>query len=297
MHPKQSSDTAKLVARSIALASKDQDLAKLLPIDAAEITTSLDPIRGGWFTIAWHSELMRWAFFKAMDFMVPGIVAHYVIRKRAIETEVRHALSNGATQLVILGAGYDTLAWRLSKEFEKVNFVEFDHPATQAAKKAKLGNTKNFHYNAVDLEKKSFKSAVAECRDIQPDVPTVVVAEGLTMYLPEQAVTNLIGDLSGLAGLGGRVIFTFMEKDNDGSIHFRDQQKLVEKWLGWRSERFLWGTDRKNLACLLDTKHLQKVKILDHSDLRTQFLEPLGIEDLRIARGECLCYCSPSPDV
>ncbi len=44
-------------------------------------------------------------------------------------------------QVIILAAGYDTLAWRLSAEYPMVNFIEVDHPATGRAKRHALHMT------------------------------------------------------------------------------------------------------------------------------------------------------------
>jgi hypothetical protein len=52
------------------------------------------------------------------------------LRTAAIDQSVREAIAGGATQLVILGAGYDGRAWRLP-ELAGVKVFEVDHPATQ----------------------------------------------------------------------------------------------------------------------------------------------------------------------
>src|ERR1051325_4074894 len=57
------------------------------------------------------------------------------LRTTAIDTAVRDAIAAGATQLVILGAGYDGRAWRMS-ELADVKVFEVDHPATQGDKRA-----------------------------------------------------------------------------------------------------------------------------------------------------------------
>ena len=59
------------------------------------------------------------------------------LRISAIDSAVRDAITGGATQLVILGAGYDGRAWRLP-ELAGVKVFEVDHPATQGDKRAHL---------------------------------------------------------------------------------------------------------------------------------------------------------------
>src|SRR5919201_1358617 len=67
----------------------------------------------------------------------PGPRPSGVVRTRAIDDAVSEALRAGCEQLVLLGAGYDTRAFRLSEAGEVETF-EVDHPATQARKRAGL---------------------------------------------------------------------------------------------------------------------------------------------------------------
>lgn len=283
------SHTATLVARSIVLAAEDERLGKLVAPGEAELFSRVLGETGGWFGLARRSARARGLFFTGMDLMVPGIVPHYLARKRRIETAVREALAGGVRRVVILGAGFDTLAWRLHGEFPEVVFVELDHPATQRVKRRALGEAANFSYGPLDLT----ASSLGEVMDSGGGVSTVFVAEGLTMYLREERVAALLGDLARLAGPAGRVVFTFMEEDPKGSIGFRGQNPLVAGWLRWRSEPFLWGIGRDRLPGFLASCGLGGAEVIDHACLRDGILLPLGLGDLRLARGECLCLASP----
>lgn len=283
------SDTATLVARSIVLAAADERLGKLLAVGEADLLRRILGDGGGWFGLAMRRDWARGIFFKGMDVMVPGIVPHYLVRKRRIEIAVREALAGGATRVVVLGAGFDTLAWRLSGEFPELSFVELDHPATQQLKRRALGEAANFSYGQVDLAKESLE----DCPGLETGIPTVLVAEGLTMYLREDRVAQLLRDLALLAGPAGRVIFTFMEEDDAGSIGFRGQNPLVAGWLKLRREPFLWGIRRDRLPDFLASCGLGCAEVVDDVGLREEILVPRGLGDIRLARGECLCLCTP----
>src|SRR3954463_10787428 len=54
---------------------------------------------------------------------VPGLCLHFMLRKRWIEHAVRSALARGARRVVVIGAGYDTLALRLAREFPALRFT------------------------------------------------------------------------------------------------------------------------------------------------------------------------------
>jgi len=61
---------------------------------------------------------------------MPGQYEAFAQRKAYCENQVREGIAAGATQILVLGAGYETLGWRLAPEFPGVRFVEIDHPAT-----------------------------------------------------------------------------------------------------------------------------------------------------------------------
>lgn len=289
MRDEMPSDTALLVARSIVLAAQDERLRKLVSDGETQTLRRILGEGGGWFGLARRQAWARGVFLKGMDLMVPGIVAHYLARKRWIEIAVREALAGGASRVVVLGAGFDTLAWRLHEEFPAVDFLELDHPATQRAKRRLLGEATNFSYGQVDL--------ATEWLIGRPELSggdsTVFVAEGLTMYLTEERVVGLLRDLASLAEPAGRVIFTFMEEDDAGSIGFRGQTRLVAGWLKWRSEPFLWGIRRDRLPGFLRSCGLGKADVVDEAALRDEILVPHGVGEIRLARGECVCLCSP----
>jgi O-methyltransferase involved in polyketide biosynthesis len=104
---------------------------------------------------------------------------------------VTSAMDDGIEQVAIIGAGYDTRAWRLARP--GVRFFEIDHPATQRDKRryAPQGGPT---FVAADLESTS---------------PTVFVIEGLTMYLSESTVRTVLGDLATRSPSGSRLAANF----------------------------------------------------------------------------------------
>lgn len=277
------------------MASRDGRLKRLVPEgEAALLERILSGAAGKWrHRLAMGSGLVRQALLALQNRMVPGISAHYLVRKRRIEQAVREALQQGIAQVVVTGAGFDTLAWRLHREFPEVAFFELDHPATQRVKKRMLGETASFHYQAADLTRQSPGAALAGSAAYDPDQPAVCIAEGLTMYLTSERVEALLTDLARVAGSAGRLIFTFMERAADGSIDFRNQHPLVGWWLRLKKEPFLWGASCGALLKLLRVNGLGGAQIIDDRQLREEILVPRGLGDLPLARGECLCLCHP----
>jgi len=112
------------------------------------------------------------------------------LRTAAIDAAVREAITGGARQLVILGAGYDGRAWRMP-ELAGVKVFEVDHPATQGDKRARLAELPPpsgiVTFVSIDFERESLDAALDRARH-DPSSPTCWIWEGVVMYLTREAM-------------------------------------------------------------------------------------------------------------
>jgi methyltransferase (TIGR00027 family) len=99
-----------------------------------------------------------------------------------------------APQVVIVGAGLDTRAWRLDA-LAGSRLFELDHPATQAYKReraARLGEPLAEHvYAPIDFTRDDLGRVLAEAGH-DPAVPSAWVWEGVTMYLDDAALRSTL---------------------------------------------------------------------------------------------------------
>src|SRR5277367_892628 len=68
-----------------------------------------------------------------------GMAWLMLVRTRFIDELMERAIRNGATQLVILGAGFDTRAHRFTDLLKDAAVFEIDYGATQEYKKRRVG--------------------------------------------------------------------------------------------------------------------------------------------------------------
>ena len=133
------------------------------------------------------------------------------LRTAAIDAAVRDAIVGGATQLVILGAGYDGRAWRMS-ELAGVRVFEVDHPATQADKRAHLGELPaplgNVSFVSIDFETESV-DAVLERAGHDPASPTCWIWEGVVMYLTRDAMRATLAAVGARSARGSTLIVNY----------------------------------------------------------------------------------------
>lgn len=133
----------------------------------------------------------------------PGPRASGITRTKVIDDAVTSAVT-GDTQCVLLGAGYDARAHRLPALADRAVF-EVDHPATQARKRAVLGEGPR--YVPVDFERDDLAARLVES-GFDPGKPSVFVWEGVTNSLTAEAVGTT---LAAVHGLGGDLVFTYVD--------------------------------------------------------------------------------------
>jgi methyltransferase (TIGR00027 family) len=101
-------------------------------------------------------------------------------------------------QILVLGAGLDTFAYRLQPS-EGLRVFELDHPATQRDKRRRLAEAQihepgHVAYVAHDFEHGSMTAAL-KAAGLDPDNRTFVLWLGVTPYLAEGAVYATLGEL------------------------------------------------------------------------------------------------------
>ncbi|WP_394820995.1 class I SAM-dependent methyltransferase [Pendulispora albinea] len=174
--------------------------------------------------------------------------SHVGLRTRAIDEGVHEAIRRGARQLVLLGAGLDARAWRLSDLRDSVVF-EVDHPSTQAYKRKKIGArpslAREVRFVAVDFERDALDERLVGA-GYDPGVLSVFVWEGVTMYLLPESVDYTLSQLSSLIAPGGSLLVTYGQRH-----HGRVGTRAV-RWLVRRSgEPFRALYTKENMAGLL----------------------------------------------
>jgi methyltransferase (TIGR00027 family) len=264
MKAQQASSTAKVIAAATIALHSDKRTAALVSPGAAELC-ELFLVGSG--SDRWLARSARTAFTRALwrrveAFTLPGIVEHYWHRKRWIEQRVRQALHDGVQRVVILGAGFDTLGFRLAQEMPSLQVLEVDHPATQAAKQRALASAgrprpRGLRFLPLDLSTQTFDDNANNAAGAS----SCYVAEGVLMYLSDERVGALFKALQGSDASRVQLIFSFMTRWPDGRSGFRPRSALIERWLAWRGEPFMWSLAPSGLADFLAPQgfHLRSV--------------------------------------
>lgn len=134
-------------------------------------------------------------------------------RVRYFDDFVKKSIDEGVEQLIILGAGYDTRAYRIEGLKENVKVFEVDHPGTQGVKIEKLEELfgslpDHVEYVSVDFEIERLDQKLLNSV-YNPSKKTLFIMEGLTMYIPPEAVDEILLFIVENSGRGSAVIFDY----------------------------------------------------------------------------------------
>jgi methyltransferase (TIGR00027 family) len=216
-----------------------------------------------------------------------------VARTRLIDDLVIEALGRGARQVLLLGAGYDSRAYRLPG-IERVAVFEADHPATQAVKRRLLRGAvrperrRHVRFVPVDLLTEDLGEALTGA-GFGVLEPTVVVLEGVTNYLTAPAVDATLRRLASLTATGSTLIFTYVDRRVlDGAIPAAGTwHDAVRK----QGEPWTFGFDPAALPGYLAERGLRLALDMSTRDAADRYLHPLGREEnaapfYRVAQAE-----------
>jgi methyltransferase (TIGR00027 family) len=143
-----------------------------------------------------------------------GMRFFVVARSRIAEEALALGVgARGVGQLVVLGAGLDTFAYR-NPFGERLKVFEVDHPATQAWKRRRLGEAgiavpDSLIYAPVDFERENLSGQLAEA-GLDPNVRTFFTWLGVVPYLTREAIGSTLSQIAAHPG-GAEVVFDYGE--------------------------------------------------------------------------------------
>jgi len=218
------------------------------------------------------TAILYW-FFAERPF--PGAHGEQVSRTRYIDDYMLECIAAGIKQLVILGAGYDSRAYRFDELKEDIKVFEVDHPDTQMVKIEKIRrilNTLPDHvvYVSIDFSREKLDQKLSES-GYERNLKTLFIWEGVTFYLTAEAVDETLAFVAENSGEGSSIIFNYMlESIVDGS----DKSKLVKKlkeYVGRRGEPLTFGIAEADIENYLLGRGFCQVTNVNDEFLRGYF--------------------------
>jgi len=276
--------TARVIARGVVFAAEDRRLRQILPPDSVDLNSRLlleAGVMKPWmlklYRRPWYRSLFAWVVRNSAS----GQLVTLPVRKRFMDDEARRAIDGGARQLLVVGAGFDTLALRIARRFPDVECFEVDHPATQRVKRVALESLEierpNLHLVALDLASASLPDVLVQTRGWRKDAVTVVAAEGLLCYLDESEVVRLLDGVRSSMSRGSTLLLSHMRRDEKGEIVFGRHARVMKAALESIGEPVKWAIAQPALGEFLANHGYVLVRSPTPEELRAHYLEPVGL--------------------
>jgi len=159
-------------------------------------------------------DIGRRLVLRTIDGRWPGVRTAVAARTQLID-ELLTASVGDVGQVVILGAGYDTRAWRLEALRNGPALFEVDHPDTQRRKRAMLDRrglpTTYVNFVPTDFHLERLGAAMHD-KGYRASEPTLFLWEGTTNYLDAASVDATVRWCAEAAA-GSQLIFTYINED------------------------------------------------------------------------------------
>jgi methyltransferase (TIGR00027 family) len=145
------------------------------------------------------------------------------VRTRFAEDALAAAVARGVRQLVVLGAGLDTYAYRGALR-DRLRIFEVDHPATQVWKRQLLADAAIplpvwLTFAPIDFERETLTEGLAAA-GFDPAQQTFFTWLGVVPYLSEEAVWSTLGFIASLPH-GAHVVFDYADPPDSLSPQMR----------------------------------------------------------------------------
>lgn len=211
------------------------------------------------------------------DRITPGARGFPVARTRYIDDALIAALGDGLDQVAIVGAGFDSRAYRIAG-IERTHVFEVDHPATQARKREclvrVLGETPaHVRFVPIDFDGEALGEAMS-ASGFRRGGRTFFILEGVTEYLSDQTADMIFRFIAGAAKRGSKVAFTYIDRGAlDGSRQFPGSRAFVARNRRGR-EPFTLGFDPSELREYLAERGLELLEDVAGAEFEARYFEP-----------------------
>ena len=225
-----------------------------------------------------YLPVLRHLLLALRERRMPGTLGAILCRTRYLDDVLRSSLDQGLEQLVILGAGFDTRAYRIAG-VDRIQVFELDLPGSVKLKRIRLEKVlgavpQHVNLAGIDFDRQALGD-VLRAAGFAKGRKTLFLWEGVTQYLTEGAVVETLQFVS---AVGGAVAFTYVPQGIiDGSAR-PDWFEALMSFARRAGSPFIFGLDPLRLESYLADLGLALIEDIGAVEYRQRYLVPLGRE-------------------
>ena len=219
--------------------------------------------------------LLRALVPRLVDRLLPGGLWMEIARTRGMDEFVREEVAEGAVQVVILGAGLDSRAYRLS-ELAETTVFEVDHPVTAAYKRERVAAVigrppANVRYVEIDFASEDL-AAVLAAAGYDASERSAIVWSGVAPYLEPAAVDATLGWIAAQTPGSGAIFDYCWQELVDGEADEKPGARNLRRRVAAQGEPLRSGIPRGMTGVFLAARGLELVEDLDAAEATRRYL-------------------------
>ena len=187
----------------------------------------------------------------------PGVLEFLAVRCRYIDDLLQNCLDEGVQQVVILGAGLDSRAYRFEALKQGRCIFEVDQPATQQAKLERLRRLfgtlpAQVTFVPVDFNTESLDKLLNSGYD--PRLTSLFIWEGVVCYLQAEAVDETLAFIRRNSGPGSKVVFDYLYASALQADRQRGEVARMRRSARFTGEKLVFGIEEGSIVEFLTAR-------------------------------------------
>jgi methyltransferase (TIGR00027 family) len=214
-----------------------------------------------------------------IDAEAEGLSAFFYVnaRTRHIDARLDEAAAQGCTQVVVLGSGFDSRAYRFHDSHPKLRFFEVDLPTTIDLKKERvtrmLGTLPNYvSYAPIDFNTESLEEVLGKA-GYDPARKTFFILEGVTMYVNDAGNRATLRFVSQHSRSGSLLVYDYvLRRVIDGDYADLYGARSSAEGVARMGEPFVTGWTPQQAAAFAQESGLTVLDDLGPEELTRRYL-------------------------
>lgn len=213
----------------------------------------------------------------AMDQMNSGVFYYVNARTHHMDVMLQKALKTGFTQVVIMGAGFDSRAYRFHEAYPKVHFFEIDLPATSEDKQQRvekiIGSRPDWvTFVPIDFNTQTLEEVLGKA-GFKKNRKTFYVWEGVTYFISEFGVDSTLRFIAESSAPGSRIVFDYMLEDVvKGADYTPYGARRTVFYVAFRGEPYVFGIAPRKIKAFVNLRGMALLSDLGPQDLTRRYL-------------------------
>jgi methyltransferase (TIGR00027 family) len=265
--PMKPSQTAGLTTFFRACANKERDERLRGPDYLAKV-----------FHVGWPRVLLAtsWITLPMTRKLLPGVYEYLFARTEIFDELFKKALEENCPQIVLLGAGCDSRAYRFESRVKDTTVYEVDHLATQQVKRGLLDRggiavPSYLRFVGTDLNSGQLSGVLAS-HGLRTDQRTLFLMEGVIYYLAAEGVDSLLQSIRDCSSSGSSLAFDYIVESMIRGTCDRYGARQVASRVASAGEAFRFGIDDHEIESFLGDRGFQVTRHLTAEDLEATYL-------------------------